>query len=173
MDIMILPVEGDEATGWKIGKPTPFLSTPFTEQEPMFSPDGHWLAYHSNASGGLSVFVRPFPSSVGQQQVSSGTAAGFPMWSRTRPELLYLTFGPPQVMVAPYSTTGESFRADRPRPWSPGRYLSRPRIRAVNLHPDGRRVALGPGEDPSTITQDKLVIVFNIFDELRRLAPAK
>jgi Tol biopolymer transport system component len=175
MDLMILPVEGDEATGWKIGKPTPFLNTPFAEQEPMFSPDGRWLAYQSNASGGLSVFVRPFPGPGGQQQVSSGAAAGFPMWSRTRPELLFITFGPPQVMVAPYSAAGESFRADRPRPWSPpGRYLQRPRIRPVALHPDGRRVALGRGEDPQEATKaDKLVFVFNIFDELRRLAPVK
>ena len=173
MDIMIVPVEGDEATGWKIGKPTPFLNTPFAEQEPMFSPDGRWLAYQSNASGALSVFVRPFPGPGGQQQVSSGVAAGFPMWSNAKPELLFLTFGPPQVMVASYSTTSGSFRADRPRPWSPGRYLSRPRIRAVNLHTDGRRVAVGPGEDPSTTKQDKLVFVFNVFDELRRLAPAK
>jgi hypothetical protein len=35
-------------------------------------------------------------------------------------------------------------------------------------------VALGRGEDPEAATkQDKLVFVFNVFDELRRLAPAK
>src|SRR5262249_40092203 len=50
-DIMILPMEGDEASGWKPGKPTVFLNTPFAEFEPMFSPDGKWIAYHSNDSG--------------------------------------------------------------------------------------------------------------------------
>ena len=45
-DLMILPMDGDEASGWKPGKPTVFLSTPFYEAEPMFSPDGRWIAYH-------------------------------------------------------------------------------------------------------------------------------
>ena len=39
-DLMILPMEGDEASGWKPGKPTVFLNSPSAEQEPMFSPDG-------------------------------------------------------------------------------------------------------------------------------------
>ena len=43
---MILPMEGDEASGWKPGKPTVFLNSPFDEAWPTFSPDGRWLAYH-------------------------------------------------------------------------------------------------------------------------------
>src|SRR5262252_5172581 len=49
-DLMILPVEGDEASGWKPGKPTVFLNTPAVELSPMFSPDGRWIAYQSNES---------------------------------------------------------------------------------------------------------------------------
>src|SRR5262249_43591615 len=60
-DLMILPIEGDEATGWKPGKPTVFLATPFFEQEPMFSPDGLWIAYQSNETGRTEIYVRPFP----------------------------------------------------------------------------------------------------------------
>ena len=58
---MILPMEGDEASGWKPGTPTVFLNSPFEEHEPMFSPDGQWLAYWSNESGRDEVYVRPFP----------------------------------------------------------------------------------------------------------------
>ena len=39
-DLMILPMEGDEASGWKPGKPTVFANTPFDERHPAFSPDG-------------------------------------------------------------------------------------------------------------------------------------
>ena len=35
LDLMILPMAGDEASGWKPGKPTVFLNSPFSEQEPI------------------------------------------------------------------------------------------------------------------------------------------
>jgi serine/threonine-protein kinase len=50
-DLMILPMEGDEKSGWKPGKPTVFSSTQFDERQPAFSPDGKWLAYVSNETG--------------------------------------------------------------------------------------------------------------------------
>ena len=62
-DLMILPMAGDEATGWKVGTPVVFLSSPFAEKEPNFSPDGRWLAYQSNETGRNEVYVRPFPGS--------------------------------------------------------------------------------------------------------------
>ena len=65
-DLLILPVEGDEASGWKPGTPTVFLSGPFTEQQPRFSPDGRWLAYESNESGTLRD-LRPAVSGTGGQ----------------------------------------------------------------------------------------------------------
>jgi serine/threonine-protein kinase len=42
-DLMILPMEGGEASGWKPGKPTVFLNSRFAEREAIFSPDGRWL----------------------------------------------------------------------------------------------------------------------------------
>jgi serine/threonine-protein kinase len=50
-DIMILPLEGDEVSGWKPGKPSVFLNTPFREDAPAFSPDGRWFAYRSTSRG--------------------------------------------------------------------------------------------------------------------------
>ena len=89
-DVMLLPMAGDEASGWKPGKPTVFLNSPFQETEPMFSPDGRWLAYVSNESGRNEVYVRPFPGPGGKWQVSAD-GGGTPTWSRARPELLYGT----------------------------------------------------------------------------------
>ena len=54
------------------------------------SPDGRWLAYHSNESGRFEVFVRPFPNvDAARWQISSdgGTRAA---WSRDGKELFYL-----------------------------------------------------------------------------------
>ena len=79
-DVMILPLQGDEATGWKPGTPTVFLSAPYTESSPMFSPDGRWIAYISNESGRNEIYVRPFPGPGGKWQISNGSADD-PTWS--------------------------------------------------------------------------------------------
>ncbi len=68
---------------------------------------------------------------------------------------------------------GESFQADRPRVWSERRFMLRPGLRSFDLHPDGERFVLAAApENESVVRQDKLVFIFNFFDELRRLAPA-
>jgi Tol biopolymer transport system component len=168
-NIWVLPVEGNETAGWKPGKPTVFLSTTAIEEEPMFSPDGRWLAYQSNESGTYEVYVRPFPGPGGKWLISSG-GGQYPTWSRTRPELFFSN-NTQQIMVAPYRVQGDSFQPERPRLWSESRYLAR-RNRSFDLHPDGDRFALAAAPaDPEVIRRDKLVFVFNFFDELRRIAP--
>ncbi len=171
-DLMMLRMEGDDASGWKPGKPTVFLNPPSAEREPMFSPDGQWLAYHSNESGRNEVYVRPFPGPGGKSQISTGGGT-YPTWSHTKRELFYSLNG--QIMVAPFAVEADSFRAEKPRLWSDGRYLERPGNRGFDLHPDGERFALAlapAAQTPSGTKQDKVVFIFNFFDELRRIAPA-
>jgi serine/threonine-protein kinase len=169
-DLMILSMEGDETSGWKPGKPTVFLNSPFGEREPMFSPDGRWLAYWSNETGRNEVYVRPFPGPGGKWQISTG-GGNYPTWSRTKHELLY---GAPsaQVMVAAFTVEGDSFRAEKPRLWSEGRFVPRTNNRSFDLHPDGARFALAPvTQEPGGAKQDHVTFIFNFFDELRRVAP--
>jgi serine/threonine-protein kinase len=167
-DIKILTVEGDEARGWKPGTPTVFLNGPSDEQDPQFSPDGRWIAYYSNESGQPEVYVRPYPTSVGKWQISTGGGL-YPIWSRTRSELFYITPNQ-QIMVASYSAAGSSFTANKAQAWWSGRILPRPRG-PYALHPDGNRFAVSIAQDATT-KQDHVVFVSNFFDELRRLAPA-
>ncbi len=169
-DLMILPMEGDEVSGWKPGKPTVFLSTPFIEQEPRFSPDGRWIAYVSNESGRNEVYVRPFPGPGGKWQISTEGGSP-PIWSPTRSEIFYASLDS-RLMVAPYGVEGNAFTADRPRVWSERRFMPRPGIGSLDLHPDGERFVLAAApENESALRQDTLVFIFNFFDELRRLAP--
>jgi serine/threonine-protein kinase len=169
-DLMILPFEGDEASGWKPGKATVFLSTPSAEQEPMFSPDGHWIAYHTNESGINEVFVRPYPGPGGKWKVS--TAGGmWPVWSRTRHELFYRTQDN-RIMVSSYTVEGDSFKAEKPKVWSEQIVIPTPRNRPFDLHPDGERFAVSAAaQSPTEAPRDKVVFIFNFFDELRRIAP--
>jgi serine/threonine-protein kinase len=66
------------------------VQTPFNETAAALSPDGRWLAYHSNESGPFQIYVRPYPKvEQGRWQVSTdgGTA---PLWSPDGRELFYV-----------------------------------------------------------------------------------
>jgi Tol biopolymer transport system component len=175
--VMLLPMEGDEASGWKPGKPTVFLSGAFDVRAPAFSPDGAWLAYESSQSGQTNVYVRPFPGPGLQSQISIGGGV-FPTWSRTRHELLYSTFDR-RVMVVNYSVEGDSFHSQQPRPWPEARFGSRTlsgptRFQDFDLHPDGNRLALSTvSETEPAVRRDRLEIILNFFGEQRRIAPVQ
>ena len=172
-DIMILPMDGDEPSGWKPGKPSVFLASPFNEDDPAFSPDGRWLAYQSDESGKFEIYVRSFPGSGGKWQVS--TAGGeYATWSRTGKELFYRT-ADQKIMAATYTVDGDSFRVEKPRLWSEGTFTDRgAQDRNFDLHPDGKRFAvLKAPEAQAEDKTDKLVFILNFFDELRRIAPTK
>ena len=115
------------------------------------------------------MYVQPFPGPGGKWLISTG-GGNFPMWSRTRRELFYNAGG--QIMVAPYTLDGNSFRADKPQLWSEARHITRPASRMFDLHPDGERFALVAMPETQTETgPDKVIVVFSFFDELRRIAP--
>ena len=168
-DLMILPLDGEEAAGWKTGPPSVFLSTPAVESRPVFSPDGRWIAYQSNDSGHYEVFVRPFPGPGGKWQVSSGEGE-IPMWSRSRPEILYAQGN--RIMAAGYTATADAFQPGKTREWAPTRVATALGGQLmVDLHPDGSRLAVMKFSDGVQEKRDKVAFVFNFFDELRRVAP--
>jgi Tol biopolymer transport system component len=169
-DIMTLPIEGDEKSGWKPGEPKPFVNSAFVEEDSAFSPDGRWLAYESNESGSYEVYVRPFPGLGGKWQVSTG-GGDYPKWSRNGKELFYRA-ADSKIMVVTYTASGDSFRADKPQVWSPGQFPDRGGNYNSDLHPDGKRFAVlkAPGTAQAA-TVNKVSFIFNFFDELRRKVP--
>jgi serine/threonine-protein kinase len=174
-DLLILPMAGDAARGWTPGTPTVFLSTPAHEMSPAISPDGRWLAYHSDEAGSSEVYVRPFSGSGGPWRVSI-EGGMYPRWSTTPDGLLFLNLSR-KVMFAPYASDGNSFRADRPQLWSPTSLIAGSGRLAgsfpYDLHPDGKRLAVMAALDQSGSGQDHVVFVLNFFDHLRTIAPEK
>ena len=70
--------------------PRPLLAEPYDEMAMALSPDGHWLAYQSNETGRVEIFVRPFPGvDSGKVPVSSQGGTG-PLWARDGSALYYL-----------------------------------------------------------------------------------
>lgn len=85
-DLWVLPV-GEVAAANR--KPISFLQTEFNEFEGQLSPDGRWMAYTSDETGPLEVYVRPFPASDGKWRIS--TAGGEqPRWRGDGKELFYV-----------------------------------------------------------------------------------
>jgi Tol biopolymer transport system component len=73
---------------------TPFLKDQFDDDARVFSPDGRWPAYCSNATGRYELYVQAFPPPAseqgGQWQISNGGVNGESLyWSRSRPDLIY------------------------------------------------------------------------------------
>ncbi|MCA1651608.1 MAG: hypothetical protein LC753_15485, partial [Acidobacteria bacterium] len=172
-DIMLLPLEGDENSGWKAGTPTVFAGTPATENAPAFSPDGRWIAYIHTETARSDIYVRPFAGGEGQWKISTDAGGVHPVWSRAGRELFYVVPGGQNIiMAAEYEVEGESFRAGRPRRWSPGVLVPIRGSRPYDVHRDGQRIAML--KPPETMQQQaKPVFVFNFTEELGQIAPAR
>jgi Tol biopolymer transport system component len=84
IDVQVLPLTGER-------KPQPFTSnTEFAEGMSKFSPDSHWIAYESDESRRLEVYVQQYPGRTRKVPVS--TAGGrYPRWSKNGKELFYMT----------------------------------------------------------------------------------
>jgi len=171
-DLWTVPLESDGA-GLRAGKPEVFLQTPATEYNPAFSRDAHWLAYTSNESGTMQIYVRAFPDTGGKWQISN-SGGGYPMWSRSD---LFFESPDQHIMAAAYTVKGDSFVADKPRVWSEKPIGgSGGSVKNVDLAPGGKRiVALMPVAEAkgSPEAQNHFVFLMNFFDELRRKVPGK
>ena len=174
MDIFTMPVEADPgpgALGIRLGKAELFLGTPFVEVHAVFSPDGRWLAYASNESGTLEVYVRSFPGPGGRWQVSTG-GGRWPLWSRDGRELLFETLDQ-RVMTVGYTTQGDSFAPGKPQVWTETRLRNAGLLSNYDLAPDGKRLAAFVADDADgEKLPTHLTFLLNFFDELRRKAAA-
>jgi dipeptidyl aminopeptidase/acylaminoacyl peptidase len=176
-DIFTLPVEADSgpgAAGVRLGKAELFLGTPFNEFAAAFSPDGRWLAYHSNESGTQEVYARPFSlpggGTGGRWQVSTG-GGRIPLWSRNGRELLFVA-PDRRVMAAGYTAQGDTFVAAKPRVWTEARVRGFGGFPAYDIAPDGKRLAaMVADEKAAEKLPTNLTVLVNFGDELRRKAP--
>jgi serine/threonine-protein kinase len=84
----------------------PIIATPDGETNPALSPDGHWLAYVSTASGRREVYVRPFPN-VNDGVWPISTNGGFePRWAHSGRELFFRrNTGTDNMMAVDVKTT--------------------------------------------------------------------
>jgi eukaryotic-like serine/threonine-protein kinase len=157
-DIWVLPLYGDR-------KPIPFVKTPFNEFGPEFSPDGRFLAYVSNESGQLEVYVRPFPGPGPKHQVSFGGGTS-PVWSRAGGEMFY-RHG--DALMAAAVNPGPEFTSAAPRTLFRGDYEEPARPdwpRNYDVTPDGKQFLMIKPDPEGPPAQAQ--VVFHWFEELKR-----
>ena len=87
--------------------PFPYLDSPFDDNDGVFSPDGHWIAYASNESGRPEIYVRDFPLTNQKVQISTGGGTDA-AWSKNGGELFYLA-ADRNLMAVPYRATATAF----------------------------------------------------------------
>jgi Tol biopolymer transport system component len=170
--ILVLRIDGDEASGWQPAAPIVFLDGPEHEMAPTFSPDGHWLAYQSSASGTEEVHITPYPGPGGRRVVSTGGGSG-PRWSARRPELIYAAVD--HLNVIKFKFQHDALLFESPRPW-PNAPLARNLTNAsfFDVHPDGDRVLIN-GPAASTTNEGPLLadFVLHFIEELRDLPTSR
>jgi serine/threonine protein kinase len=140
------------------------------------SPDGNWLAFHSNESGRYEVYVRPFPDvDGGRWQISAngGTRAA---WSRDSKELFYLD-ADGRLTSVKVSVNDKKFSAGTPVQVLKTAYVAGQSARGLDLRSydvsaDGQRFLMIKDESKAPVSSSTpIVVATNWLDELKRRVP--
>jgi serine/threonine protein kinase len=99
-NISVVPLDGS-------AEMQPFRHTEFQEANAVFSPDGRWVAYHSDESGEFEIYVTPFPGPGRRWQVSTASGA-YPVWSGDGSQIIFTRMNG-DLMSARVRARGETF----------------------------------------------------------------
>jgi Tol biopolymer transport system component len=158
-DVYVLSLQGEP-------HPHALVKTPGFDGGPQFSPDGRWLLYASNDAGNgeFQVFIRPFAGPDRSWLVAQ--TGNYPRWSRRGHEIVYRDG--PKMMAVDMSTTGVDPVFSAPHVLFEQRYLfGYQTIANYDVSADGERFIMVKSEPGG----DRLNVILNWTEELRRLAP--
>ncbi|HEY8256322.1 MAG TPA: protein kinase [Gemmatimonadales bacterium] len=152
------------------GKPeaNQYFSNGFNLAHPAFSPDGRWVAYDSDESGHVEVYVQSFPDPNLKRWKVSSAEGSEPMWTRGGRELVYRKGD--SVMAV--TTDLQNGRSGPPSALFAGPYPDNPgwtRPRSYDVSRNGERFLMI--KLPSGLPHPSIAVVANWFDELRAKVP--
>ena len=139
----------------------------------VVSPDGRWLAYESDPTGRLEIFVRALNGQPSGRWAVSTDGGTQPVWSRDGRELFFVAPGGGlmRVGVGPgetWNSTAPTILIRGPYRWSAQNVSGR----LYDTTPDGRFLFLKPESTAPRFVQPRSIVVIpNWLTELQRLVP--
>jgi serine/threonine protein kinase/Tol biopolymer transport system component len=150
------------------GETRPLLANEFQLVRATLSPDGRWLAYTSDESGSLEVYVRPYPNVDDGRTLVSAAGGHSPTWSPDGSELFYLSGRELKAVEVEAEST---FQPGRTTTLFESDIFQRA-DRHYSVHPDGESfVMVEMATNETEIGTGELVLVENWVEEVKRLAP--
>ena len=157
-DIGMLPLEGER-------EPRTVVGSEFIESQPTVSPDGEWIAYHSDESGRHEVYVEPFPS-PGRRRRLSRDGGSHPLWSPRGDEIFFVEAD--RLMAVKVRTTPDFEAAPPAELFASDRLVWEDIVREYDITPDGERFVVIEREESGA---KRILVTLNWFEELERLVP--
>jgi|TARA_B100000315_G_scaffold260853_1_gene326379 serine/threonine-protein kinase len=150
----------------------PLLTAEFSEGSGALSPDGRWIAYHSNESGDYQIYVRPFPDvENGRWQVSIDGGLQ-PVWAPDGQELFFWSLLNTTMAVVPVEG-GAQFIPGTPRTLFSLAGAIYDNGQNYSLGPDGQRFLIVKQTARDAEVEQQIIYVHNWYQELTRLAPVE
>jgi eukaryotic-like serine/threonine-protein kinase len=146
--------EGEEWT------PRPVLATPAGEFQGRLSPDGEWIAYTSDISGGPQVFIRRFEGPPDRRQISVDGGSA-PLWAPDGRSVYFRgwtssdrTDRPNWLMRVELTEVNDRLEPSAPQALYDVQYANTSGlVTHHDLHPDGKRLLyLAPPDDTEEAT---------------------
>jgi serine/threonine-protein kinase len=133
------------------------------------SPDGRWLAYESDESGELEVYVRPFPDVNAARWQVSANGGTRPAWAKNGRELFYLDAANLLTVVPVQSSP--TFSAGAPQrlhqqAYYPGFSTRGFNLRAYDVSRDGQRFLMLKNNSAAGLSTE-INIVLNWAERFR------
>jgi Tol biopolymer transport system component len=145
-------------------KPFPLVQSPFLDTNGLFSPDGRWVAYVSEQTGGFEVYVTAFPGGGARYQVS-GSGGRLPQWSPDG-KTLYFVGANNMLMAAEVDGSGTRFEIRSPKALFPLSLFIGPRLaNAYAVAPDGKRLL---ADSLGDVTAPRIALIANWTSSLAK-----
>jgi Tol biopolymer transport system component len=170
-DIGMISMEGEHAR--KI-----LLNQDYQELQPKISPDARWIAYASNESHKMEIYVRSFPDVTKGRWLVSTSGGDSPLWSPDGRELFYLNGD--AVMAVSVKTEPSFVSVGTPTILFKGTYIAAYPDNGTpwDISPKDRRfLMIKPLQSTAAAsaagTVRKINIALNCFEELKKKVPVK
>ena len=146
-------------------KVTTLVATDHDELNAVLSPDNQWMAYQSDLSGRMEIYVRPFPNVEGGQTLISTSGGTEPLWAPDGREIFYRSADNKLMSVA--VTGRRELVAEKSKLLFDMASYATFIGRNYDITPDGKRFVMVKA--PPASAQSSLTIVLNWIEELKRI----